>query len=104
MNPVQNPQQQPHGGQLHIMQQGGQGPMPGAQFRGTSPQMSPTPRPVPNQVGNQQQLRHPGLNSLPGMDQIPRYPGSRAGGNQMGQMNIMQQQSIPQQQQQQGMT
>jgi len=95
------PQPQQHGGALqHIMQQGGPGPMAQGQFRGTSPQMSPTPRPAPN-PGKPQQLRHPGLNSLPGMDQIPRYQGippTRPGGNQMGQMNMMQQQqSIPQQ-------
>lgn len=74
------------------------------QFRGPHPQMSPTTR-VPATNTTPAPLRHP---SLPGMDQIQRYPGmqpTRPVSNNAqigGSANIMLQQPQPNQPPQQG--
>lgn len=70
------PPQQPQpthaaGGHQHMPQNPGGVMSPVGQYRGPHPQMSPTPR-VPAANAAPTPLRHP---SLPGMDQIQRYPG-----------------------------
>ena len=75
-------------------------------FRGSAPQMSPTPRaPLPPAPGPTAQIRHAGL---PGMDQMPRYTGipptrpvTGNMPNQQQNMAMLSNQPPPPQQQQQ---